>query len=225
MSRLLFTMKCTNWQTLMLKISLMAFILSILLTGACQKSVPVSSSRGNNSFKKDTIVELANYLDSLAQINDSSKSEFFRHFPNNYKLFDKLYGYDDINGPGPLYSKYEEHLNILCNNISISPYNRAYKYIQLGLNGKWDADGIEILQSCTKKFVLENTEIILNILSQDFKKNSGSFWYFILDGPHPNDKELKKYVEILYGLISTKDENQAGILIAEYQKVKENNQE
>ena len=124
-----------------------------------------------------------------------------KKLPNNFSDFSLLYGFDDKIGAGKYYNQYEKDLGefFLCEKITLN--QKLSKSIEIGINGNWDADAINMLQYETVKLVIKypnETSKILNKLSDN---KASSFWFFIIDGPHPADKEkVESYKNIITGL-------------------------
>jgi hypothetical protein len=141
------------------------------------------------------------------------------NFPSNFEKFNRIYGYDDIKGEGDLYSKYEEHINDFFSCSEVSNYIKLQRAINVGINGKWDADAIGLFQHKLVDLIKSNPQETLKGLNNITKEEASSFWHFLFDGPHPDDKQNINDVNILIELFG-KDNTQTLLLKQEYEKLK-----
>jgi len=140
------------------------------------------------------------------------------NFPSNFKEFNRVYGYDDDTGEGDLYNQYEEDITDFFSCDKISNYTKLEKAISIGINGKWDADAIGLFQFKLLNFIKSNPNEALKILEKIPEKDASSFWYFLFDGPHPEDKENLRNVNMLTKLFG-KDNLQSSLLMKEYENL------
>ena len=162
---------------------------------------------------------------SKAQGNDSTryKKLFFTLFPSNFVSFNSIYGYSDKSGSMPLYSLYEKHISLFCKlNASQPPKEYFNKLIKLGINGRWDADAVNALQDCILSHVNENSTLTITLLKQFKDIEIRSFWRFLFDGPHPDNKNVKRQFDTLYKAVGLIDKRMAELLQNEYLKLLQN---
>ena len=163
--------------------------------------------------------ELENKAASLSKFYDDKNCiEFITAFPDTFQDFYKLYGFDDEEGEHILYSK-TEHIVYFFDCPDVSNRERLEKVIKIGIDGKWDADATAMFQASAFDLVKHSSNETKEILNNLPDEKSASFWYFLIDGPHPNDKEIVKRVKILNNLL---DENskQSKLLSEQYEKLK-----
>lgn len=154
----------------------------------------------------------------LAELyNNKNCMEFVNTFPNNFEEFNQLYGYDDKVGPRILYSK-PEHVTYFFECSEVPVVEKLKKSIEIGINGKWDADLIGIFQDKTFNLVKSHSTEAKEILNKLPNEKAASFLYFLLDNPHPNDKEIVKKVDLLNNLLG-KSSKLSRLLSEQYQKV------
>lgn len=152
------------------------------------------------------------------KINDTDDCvALVNNFPSNFQEFYRIYGYDDIKGEGDLYSKYEEDINAFFLCSQVSNYVKLRKAINVGINGKWDADAVGLFQHKLIDLIKSNPQESLKILNNISRKEASSFWFFLFEGPHPEDKENKENVNALMELFN-KDSTQTLLLKQEYEK-------
>jgi hypothetical protein len=181
-----------------------------LLVFSCKNPKETSSEKiipTEVSGKKEIV--LNNTDDCINLVNN---------FPSNFEEFNHIYGYDDIKGEGDLYSKYEEHINDFFSCSEVSNYTKLRKAINVGINGKWDADAVGLFQHKLVDLIKSNPREALKGLDNVTKEEASSFWHFLFDGPHPEDKKNKEDVNTLMELFG-KDNPQTLLLKQEYEKL------
>jgi hypothetical protein len=143
---------------------------------------------------------------------------FVRAFPNAFETFSELYGYDDTKGGRNLYSKYETHIPYFFDCSEVSDSEKLRIVVGVGIDGRWDADAIGLFQDLSFKFISKHpkeTEEILNSLVED---QASSYWYFLFDGPHPNDKRNLENGRLLSNLMGS-DGKQSKLLLLQIRKL------
>ena len=142
-----------------------------------------------------TTEEQANLLNHYAQgitdNNGEKKKEyqlsFFQSFPSDFNTFYKIYGYHE----NTKYHKvnFNHSLFTLLPQLKeITPKREYYvKMINVGINGTWEADEVGILQHHLQEIVPESINLSVDILSSKGEDKIKSFWYFLYDGPHPDN--------------------------------------
>lgn len=144
---------------------------------------------------------------------------FFVTFPSTFEVFHSFYGYMET-GPMPLYSLYVKHIAFFCKlNTTQSETDYFNKLIKLGINGHWDADGVSALQECILSHINEKPDLTINLLKQFKDMEKRSFWRFLFDGPHPEDKEVKRRFNTLHKNIELIDKRMADLMQNEYFRV------
>jgi len=142
---------------------------------------------------------------------------FFVTFPANFEVFHSLYGFDDKTGPMPLYGLYVKHIAFFCKlNTTQSETDYFNKLIKLGINGHWDADGVGALQQCILSHINEKPDLTITLLKQFKDSEIRSFWRFLFDGPHPEDKGKKTQFDTLHKNIELIDKRMADFMQIEY---------
>lgn len=153
------------------------------------------------------------------EINDPDNCIIFvNNFPSNFEDFNRIYGYDDIKGEGVLYSEYEENINNFFSCSGVSNYTKLQKAINIGINGKWDADAVGLFQYKLVDLIKSNHQEALESLNSITKEEASSFWHFLFDGPHPEDNKNKDDVDTLMKLFG-KNNAQTLLLKLEYEKL------
>jgi len=78
--------------------------------------------------------------------------------------------------------------NILDKVQEVIPEEIFYeKILTLGINGFWDADDVGMMQMCMLHIVFNKTLLVTKILNKKTDDEIASFWFFLFDGPHPDN--------------------------------------
>ncbi|MDR1846711.1 MAG: hypothetical protein LBR17_01155 [Bacteroidales bacterium] len=166
-----------------------------------------------------------NYID-----NPTYKEKFFDYFPNDFNTFINVYGYKEIINDkkehdvlfSPLYDFSFSHIDFFYSlDKLIDTLKFCKKIISVSLNGFWESDGVSIFQKFFQTKLFNNIDINLYILNTLSAKECLSVYYFLFDGPHP-DNYKEKY-ERLYHQILLKDKKQAQLLKRSYKKLLKEN--
>ncbi len=59
------------------------------------------------------------------------------------------------------------------------------KVIGITTGAQWEADGIGMFQYNLQQYFMENTSLVVRFLDNRNTEEARDFWYFLLDGPHP----------------------------------------
>lgn len=170
-------------------------------------------------IERDKEDSLANRLSALYDARDCRG--FFDTFPSSFTEFERLYGFSDSTGEGPLYSRYENHVQYFFSCPDISVPDRLEKLVAVGVGGKWDADATAMIQEASFKFVRENPAESKEILDRLPETQASSFWFFILDGPHPQDNATLEKVNVLVNALG-KESKQSQLLEVQHQELLRN---
>lgn len=130
---------------------------------------------------------------------------FFESFPNSFSEMNKIFGYDDVLGEGPLYFdgfKIIEYFSKLNQKDRHAYY---YKYINICIDGKWEADNI-VRGFGVYHRILNDTDVICELLDERTDEELKSVFNFIFDGPHPDNKGNHKLNRDLQKAIPNKHE-------------------
>lgn len=171
--------------------------------------------------QKDSVLFLKHYFNQFKKENDSlSEIFFFKIFPDNFKEFKVIYGYEENHENttyGGLYENYEQIIDYKPEYIKEQYY--ILKLINISINGVWQSDNVSHLQNRINKLFIQNSNLFVEILKMKDESEVESFWFFFFDGSHPeNQKEL--YGKVLSKLTKV-DETMTPIVKRAYAKVKE----
>ncbi len=203
-------------------LKIFAFILCSNLLFSCSghtTKLPNSSVVKENGDLQDSVKQKAEQLKSIYPRLSSSYQgmydyEYFEAFPKSFKTLNALFGYTDKEpmgtefNPGPLYDEAHLYMEAFFKlNIGKKEYYK--RMIEISLNGRWYADGVNYFRHGMKEKVKQDLEIFCELLSGYSDKEIQGFWYFYFDGPHPADaipEELQKAElinERIYRLMET----------------------
>lgn len=172
----------------------------------------VKSPEIQNDKLKDKAAKLSEFYAT------KNCKEFVNTFPNTFQEFNNLYGYEDGKGGNILYSN-PEHIDYFFECSEVSYQEKLDKIVKTGIDGKWDADTTNLFQDSAFELVKSHINEAKEILDKLPNEKAASFWYFLFDGPHPNDKEVVKNFELMRNLLG-KNSKQSKLLLAQYQKLK-----
>lgn len=166
---------------------------------------------------KEQADTLSKYFDKNQVATDE---RFFCAFPNSFKEMQVVFGFDDKNGSAPLYD-YPNGENMIkyFAKLNSIPKDTYYdKYINICLDGVWEADNIREAFGFADRLT-NDTEAACLSLAKRTDKEIKSVFHFIFDGPHPkNEYNEKIYTELLPILIK-QDERLGKLLKEAYNKV------
>jgi hypothetical protein len=195
-------------------------IFSLFLIASCSSSEIERKSTAQvvntSEVREDTLGDKAKELIEL--YDNKNCREFFNAFPNNFEEFNQLYGYDDEKGAHILYEKYPEHIDHLYECSEVSDREKLKRTIEIGIDGKWDADASASIQDSGIELISKHPNETKEILDNLTDEKAASFWYFLFDGPHPTDKESVKKFDLLKDRLGS-DSKQAKLLSEQFQKL------
>lgn len=137
------------------------------------------------------------------------KESFFRIFPDNFQLFDSIYGYKIINEDSmyfsPLYSVSCEHIDRFYSTIDVVNKTHFYKkIINISQNGYWASDAVNCFQNNLRELLLNNTGDFIKELEFYSDIEIKNFWHFFFVNNIPNHpyiielyKEVHKKIKLL----------------------------
>lgn len=186
------------------------------------RSKVVEKSAYHFTNEKDRADSLVKYVD-LAKSTKESISidrQIFDFFPDSFEGMIKLFGYDKVSKGAPLY-KWPVGENVIkyFGSIHTIPKDEYYaKYIDICINGYWDADNIRNAFGFHKR-LSEDTKFVCQVLSKRTDDEIGSVFRFIFDGPHPKNDENALIYDDLFTKLKTEDPHLADMLKTAYDKV------
>lgn len=164
------------------------------------------SLNDNNSDSTVKVEQIKNVYQKLALAPNSIKYQqnYFEVFPNTFYSFNQLFGYsnnDTLGGQfsdfaSPLYQDSYLYVDAFL-KLTVIPKTEYYnRMIDISINGKWYADGVNYFQHGMKNIVGEDLYLLCELLAKRNGKEVKSFWYFYFDGPHPDKKIPEEFVSM-----------------------------
>lgn len=183
-----------------------------------QKNLNYSLKAEDVKTRIDSVLYLKHYFNQFTKGKDSlSEVFFFKMFPNNFKEFKVLYGYEEKDQKtiyGDLYKNDEQLFDYEPTYINKRKY--IEKLIDISVGGVWQADSVNIIQMKINNLFVENSNLFIEILSKKSKSEIESFWKFFFDGPHPENQQ-----EMYNNVLNNIDKAMIPIVKSAYAKVKE----
>ena len=178
----------------LLKISFILFFFNLSCKNFTETISLNQSEKIYQSLILDSIdIKAIKLKENYEQVINASKAEkeslnliFFNSFPSSFDEMNDLFGYNETR-EGPLYSddlkiiKYFSQLDLIDKEAY---YN---KYIDICINGKWEADNITRGFDIYKR-ILDDTNTICEVLAKKSDSELESIFRFVFDGPHPDNQ-------------------------------------
>lgn len=125
-------------------------------------------------------------LEIVKAYNQKNCLYFLDNFPRTFEEFLLLFGIDDNDGPMPLYDQALTYIDYFF-QCWIASDRSALFCLNIIVNGTWEPDAVNYFQKKMRNLFVEESNFILNALSQYHNEEIQSIFYFILDGPHPRN--------------------------------------
>lgn len=171
--------------------------------------------------QNDSVLFLKYYFNQIIKGKDSlSEVLFFNMFPDNFKAFKALYGYNENQTEtiyGGLYDDYGQIIDYEPRYVEKQDY--IEKLISLSIRGTWQSDNVAHLQNKVNELFFKNPIRFIEILKQKRKLEIESFWVFFFDGPHPENQQ-EMYNKVISSLAES-DSTMVPMAQGAYMKVKE----
>ena len=120
--------------------------------------------------------------------NINNQKAYFELFPGSFDSFLKMFGFKDGKG-APLYDGFE-YVQALFALDSISETQQMKKWINISINGCWEADAVNYFQHNLRPVVLKKTDLAYELLKNCTDKEIESFFYFFFNEIHPQYEEI-----------------------------------
>ena len=188
-----------------------------LQTNHLPNNVSIDCSLFKFKNAKEQADTLSKYFDKKQLGSDE---RFFCAFPNSFKEMQDVFGFDNNKGSAPLYDypngenmiKYFAKLNSIPKDIYYD------KYINICLDGVWEADNIREAFGFADRLT-NDTEAACLSLAKRTDKEIKSVFHFIFDGPHPKNEYNEKIYTELLPILTKQDERLGKLLKEAYNKV------
>ncbi len=211
MLKLIFTMLSSKHIIILYVLSSFALNSLVIAQNDCPDSV-------ENISIKEQVEQLTLYYNSIQEGKEEIKNEylFFCYFPNSFERMKQVFGFDNKDGAAPLYYS-GEYIELFYHLNKIERNTYYDKYINICINGVWEADNISECFGLFNKFFTQDVNILIKILNNKSEREIRSVFRFLFDGPHPSQRE-KDYL-LLNRCICDKNKRLAKFLEEEYAKL------
>ena len=171
---------------------------------------------------------LTTYYESALKVSGKERKllekKFFCAFPDSFGGMEDVFGFNSETGDeaplyryqGPKSSFGESEVILFFANLKSIPTQDYYnKYINICVNGTWQADNIS--QGFYFHERLQNdTENVCTVLQEREYNDIYTTFRFIFDGPHPDNESNKVIFNTLFPLVSNQNEKLGNILKKAY---------
>lgn len=172
-------------------------------------------SRFNFKNMSEQTEALLKYVDKNTPGTDE---EFFCAFPNSFQEMLNLFGYDLDKGAAPLYSNGAPIINYFANLNTIAKNIYYDKYINICVNGTWDADNIREAFGFADR-LKNDTKAAALALSLRSDSEIKSVFKFVFDGPHPENEFNENLFNELMHALTNQDPRLTNLLETAYNQV------
>uniref|UniRef100_UPI0040472F67 hypothetical protein n=1 Tax=Roseivirga sp. TaxID=1964215 RepID=UPI0040472F67 len=143
---------------------------------------------------------------------------YFCSFPKTFNQMENIFGYNDSTGAAPLYVSGLDYIK-LFNSLQFIPKTQYYKrYINININGYWQADNIQGAFGIESKFVNDN-KFMCQTLDSYSENDIKSVFRFMFDGPHPKNKSNETLYKKLKTNIDSTNQKISLLLTEAYEEV------
>lgn len=139
----------------------------------------------------DDIDKLTSVFSEQEQDNNQiNQRTYFELFPNSFENFEQTFGYK--NGKAaPLYDGHEYVVKFFSLD-SIPESEQINKWINISINGHWDADAVNYFQHHLRPRIFSNIDLTYNLLKERRDQEIESFFYFFFNEIHPQYESIPK---------------------------------
>ncbi|MFH7015050.1 hypothetical protein [Flavobacterium sp. FlaQc-47] len=151
---------------------------------------------------------------------EKNDEKFIESFPGNFGNFKSVFGWNDkLDKPNALYDEANEYIDYFFKLTSESKYNNyKIKIINIAIDGKWEADGVNYFHKKLQAITESNNEFVLLLNGLDENKIN-SFWNFYFN------KENLQYSQKLNLILDKSMRNKSMSIFEKIKKEKDLNPE
>ena len=143
--------------------------------------------------KSKKLKELKHLADLDPQMSQEYRVQFFYEFPNDFRTFFELFGYDEFRDDSGyvtvnshILTDESESMVFFLGEIESVPDSEVYdKLFNLAIGGFWQADGVGALLKILRDRIPSNIPTTCEVMSPRTDEEIEGFWRFYFDGPHP----------------------------------------
>lgn len=168
------------------------FILSILVFLSFQTKGQIAN------FKKLKVA----YLNLSEHNTLENQNTFFELFPNSFKSFTNAFGFKNRN-ESLIYKNQYKYIETFFKLDSVQKDRQINKWINISINGKWDADAVSLFQNILRLRILQKNKLTYQLLKKRTDKEIISFFFFFFNEIHPP----KDWIPKKFKVFEKKDNN------------------
>lgn len=139
---------------------------------------------------------------------------FLGEFPNSFREYRQLYGYDMDTGAAPLYSNMN-HVMLFASLKNVDKRTYYNKYLNISVDGVWEADNMQDFG--VYRYMITDPETMLSVMGTRNDEQILSIMRFVFDGPHPDN--YQEQIDTLISIIRPYNERVADLTIKSYQQL------
>lgn len=142
------------------------------------------------------------YVSSHPEDDSATQNLFFTAFPSTFCAFEIIYGnvLFEKGLPNMLALESEAHVSYLFSLRYIGKFKFLEKIVGIAAHGKWDTDGVSVFSHHLNRYLENNVDSeILTVLDRLSSSDVTTFFYFLLDGPHPEHRYHERLARIIGG--------------------------
>ena len=133
-------------------------------------------------------------LTSLKKDNNlKNQNTFFDLFPNSFESFKNTFGFED-GKEAPLYDGFD-YVQAFFQLDSIKENRQIDKWIDISINGQWEADAVNYFQHNLRPRIFKNIDLTYELLKKRTDIEIISFFYFFFNEIHPQYESIPSEFE------------------------------
>jgi hypothetical protein len=150
-------------------------------------------SKGQVEIKKLKVA----YLNLSKNSTLENQHTFFELFPNSFESFINAFGFNNGN-ESLIYKDQYNYIETFFKLDSVTEERQINKWINISINGKWDADAVSLFQGLLRKQTLEKNELTYTLLKKRTDTEIISFFFFYFNEIHPPKNWMPKKLKEFY---------------------------
>ena len=171
---------------------IMKQLLTVLICGSLLVCGTTQTRKPERLLVAQQVAQLKKtYQQLVDRPTAANERAYFEAFPPTFAMLNAMFGYGEViegqeYGPAPLYGyQFEFYVDTFFNLSTVGQINFYNRLIDIGSEGKWDADTISHFQNWQIEIVKNNLTDFCPCLAKREDDVIKGFWYFYFDRPHP----------------------------------------
>lgn len=156
--------------------------------------VPFTNNKTHENHEIDSSIQSTQGLLALDDQN------FIDLFPSDFQTFTELYAFDSNDVQGKYYHEANAYIEHFFKIGATNKFSITAKAINIAIGGKQDADGVSFYQEKLRAHIIQNNHEALPTIELKSQKEIESIYYFLLDGPVPDNKTNQMFLDELKDL-------------------------